>query len=332
MRYLLRKLFLLIGLSLPFILVAVLVLEVGMRLMPSTGIPLRRPLCGRYDPELLMVFRPNCHSVEMFPYGDYVLDTNEDGLRDRPRSFFQKGAIFVLGDSHVQGYGLPVEKGLSRVLEKHLAPLKTPLLNVGRQAYGVTQQALLARRVMPHYSIKGLLWFINPTDMAEDIFFQLAQNAGFRVKPQSFWLSDFNDRWFAGKSLFLTKAAEVVHMQWPYFKAMRGRVYDPAVHCSTMKNLVKELKEKKIPVVFIAMGFGLKSQKLSYRGIVPDENDYQKLLQCVKDSGAELISMREEFADTKELFFPYDWHFNETGIEIFSQSLSKKILPLWPKK
>lgn len=313
-----------IGLAMPFLFTALVVSEIVLR-WTSTGI-IRRPICGQFDRTLIMVFRPNCTSMERSSWNEYPFETNEDGIRDRPRSFFRSGAIYLLGDSHLQGYGLEVQKGIARRLESQLNnSLGAPLLNLGVQSYGPSQEALFARRMFPRYPLKGAVWFLNPTDVPDEIYFDFVRTHGPPDVQGTRFLQAIHE-WSDRKSYLLSKIIEYFNMHLPYRRAMKGRSFLPERHCESIRRFSAELAKRKKPLIFVAMGHGPVSRNMPYKGAVPDWEAYEALLRCAKDTGNPVIRLIEKFAHAEDVYAPRDWHLNERGVGQFVDILAPQIL------
>jgi len=129
----------------------VLVAEAGLRWREE--VVLNKGNCSQIHPQELVSFHPNCDTKDIAPSGSYIFKTNEDGFRDRPRSFFEGGTILVLGDSHVEGFLLPIEATLVRRLEERIG---FRLLNLGIRGTGPSTEALRAKRAMLQYRAKAV--------------------------------------------------------------------------------------------------------------------------------------------------------------------------------
>ncbi len=104
---------------------------------------------------------------------EYVI--NSAGFRDREYPLEKPAGTFrilLLGDSHTFGFGIPLEKHFSKILEGYFA--RVEVLNMGVNGYGVDQELLLLREkglayqpdlvvaYVPHYSdnrhIRDKVW------------------------------------------------------------------------------------------------------------------------------------------------------------------------------
>lgn len=108
--------------------------------------PVVPPEIGRFDPRLGWALEANAEgSSERTGYRiDYR--TNARGLRDDDAPYEKPPGtyrIVLLGDSRTFGFGVPVEKHFSRLLEGYFRDLE--VINLGVSGYGVDQELLVLR-------------------------------------------------------------------------------------------------------------------------------------------------------------------------------------------
>ncbi len=308
------------------LLLVLIVAEAGLRFRHE--LILGRPLCAQNDKVELMSLKANCEAWEDSPAGPYKVQTNEDGFRDRPHIFFNGGTFFLVGDSHAEGFRLPENQSLSRRLEETLG---ARVLNLGMQGTGSSQQALRIRRAIEkNYKPLGVIWLLNPSDPIDDVFFGAIEggepnplaNPAFRSHPISILT-----RITGGRSRLVQKASEMLLLQKPYSEFMKGRDFNPATHCKLLHSVVKLLSERKVPVVFVVMGHGPKGTHLIYRGVEPNEADFEKLLTCVAKTGLPSVDLRGVFEEPA-LYWKGDWHFTPEGTVKLAELLAERLKPL----
>lgn len=120
---------------------------------------------------------------------DYLWENNALGMRDRERSITKDSNTFrilVLGDSMVQGYGVPLEQSMVYLLEKNLNQnskfsQKIEILNGGTFGYSPFLEFLYLQELMP--SIKPdlvMVAFFVGNDVGDDYFYtqQAKVNSG----------------------------------------------------------------------------------------------------------------------------------------------------------
>jgi len=111
---------------------------------------------------------------------DYLWENNALGMRDRERSITKDSNTFrilVLGDSMVQGYGVPLEQSMVYLLEKNLNQnsnfsQKIEILNGGTFGYSPFLEFLYLQELMP--SIKPdlvMVAFFVGNDVGDDYFY-----------------------------------------------------------------------------------------------------------------------------------------------------------------
>ncbi|MEY3869711.1 MAG: hypothetical protein RLZZ338_3602 [Cyanobacteriota bacterium] len=111
---------------------------------------------------------------------DYLWENNALGMRDRERSITKDSNTFrilVLGDSMVQGYGVPLEQSMVYLLEKNLnqnskLSQKIEILNGGTFGYSPFLEFLYLQELMP--SIKPdlvMVAFFVGNDVGDDYFY-----------------------------------------------------------------------------------------------------------------------------------------------------------------
>lgn len=309
-----------------------LVGELALRTRGDSVLIMHQTPCTESDPKELLNLRKNCSELTGNPLEKFLFTTNESGFRDRTKSFFNQGAIIVLGDSHVMGFRLPVEKALVRSLERKIvSDVQYPLLNIGMQSLGPTQEYLRAERALKEYKVKGAIWFVNPTDVADEIFYQtvIKFSAARRNRDDFFWFKV--SKFLHEKSYLILKLCEYLYMQRPYVNLLAHKTFDPSIHCESYYNLHKEFKVKKIPLIFVSMNHGSKYAQADYRGLPIDKVAYEALLSCLKRTGRPLIDVRDSFDSKPELFWSGDWHLHEEGTEIFTKFLAPQIIEAFKK-
>ncbi len=124
---------------------AVLMLEIMARLfMPNTLMePVVPANIGQFDPTLGWVLKPNSYGISKRTGDEIEYRINSKGLRDDETSYKKPEGIFrivLLGDSRTVGFGVPVEKHFSALLEGYFK--KVEVINMGVSGFGVDQELL----------------------------------------------------------------------------------------------------------------------------------------------------------------------------------------------
>lgn len=328
-----------IALLVPFTVAFLLVLEIWLRF--TTNLPyISRTHCFSMNKQEAPAFLPDCRETLKTPEGDVEFQTNEDGFRDRPREFFRKGAIALLGDSHVEGFWLPVESGIARMLEKKIAP-EFPFLNLGIRASGPTQQAIRFQRAIMNNPVRGAIWFLNPSDPVDEIYFR-ARNPGFELGEKS-W-SELSPLWdptplywaITRLSLALRDRVYIlIYINERWIKQSQQAKYlsgpflnDP--HCLSLELTAKRMRAHKLPLLFVALPHGTLARPRSYMGTSLEDQSFERLLDCARATGNRVVDLREKLNEHPEWFFRNDWHFNVSGVEALTEIAAPEIRAAWP--
>ncbi len=148
-----------------------LVLEEVVRLLapPGRGKEERTiALYTEHDPLLGWRKRPGAHAT--LHRRDYTVEVaiNSQGLRDVERTYeSQAFRILALGDSFVEGYSVPLEATVTRVLEASLSRPDCPVeaLNGGSAAWSTDQELLFYRSDGARYGSKVVALFFYFNDV-----------------------------------------------------------------------------------------------------------------------------------------------------------------------
>ncbi len=122
--------------------------------------------------------RKSCFDVEY--------RTNSEGMRDRPREKNGPASrVLTLGDSFIEGWGVPEQDRLSNLLEREKG---REFLNFGTSGYfGTTQYFLLYDRLAKAFSHDSVLVGVLPSNDFNDDNYGLWKDKG-RHRP--FWVGD----------------------------------------------------------------------------------------------------------------------------------------------
>ncbi len=173
------------------ILAVALLLEFSVRGLARLGIELSPPLphsdAGFWDGnhEIFGVWhRPRAESTHTTDCFDVRYRTNSIGARDRERDARARGSrVVVLGDSFVEGWGLPVNQRLSNQLERATG---IEHLNLAMAHFGPYQASLAYAEFSPRFEHDAVLVGIAPVNDFVDLDYELARGAPayrFRYRP-----------------------------------------------------------------------------------------------------------------------------------------------------
>lgn len=126
------------------------------------------------------------HSKSCF---DVTYHTNSEGMRDKPRTRQSDASrILMIGDSFIEGWGVPEEDRLSNRLEKYLGK---EVLNFGTSGYfGPTQYYLLYKTFAKQFSHDEVIVGILPSNDFNDDDYDRWKDQG-RHRP--FWVGRYPD-------------------------------------------------------------------------------------------------------------------------------------------
>jgi hypothetical protein len=140
---------------------------------------------SEYDPLLGWRKRPGARLV--FRRREYAVDfaLNSHGLRDRERSYEAPPdtvRILALGDSFVEGFGVPLEQTVTQVLEASLRRSGYPVevVNGATTGYSTDQQYLFYRTEGVRYSPRVVVLFLYYNDI---LYNEMQQYMGGLAKP-----------------------------------------------------------------------------------------------------------------------------------------------------
>lgn len=132
----------------------------------------RRPQVWEFDPRLGWRHRPGSSGLLVSPEFSVPIEINTDGLRDRLYSRAKSpGAwrLAVFGDSFAEGWGVPVQASVSKVLEQKLQQNRpnqtTEVINFGIAGYGTDQELLLYETQGRSFSPDLVLVFFYANDL-----------------------------------------------------------------------------------------------------------------------------------------------------------------------
>lgn len=130
------------------LLLGFLFLEVALRLlMPGIKVETVVPVSvGQFDEKLGWSLKPSSQAGSSRTGYRISYKINSRGLRDDETGYEKPAGIFrivLLGDSRTFGFGVPIEKHFSKIIEGYLKNVE--VINLGVSGYGVDQELLTLR-------------------------------------------------------------------------------------------------------------------------------------------------------------------------------------------
>jgi hypothetical protein len=129
------------------VFIGALVLEGGTRLFlsPNKGDTVPREI-GQFDKMLGWSLKPLSRGISSRTGNEVEYRINSKGLRDDETSYEKSEGIFrivLLGDSNAFGFGVPIEKHFSTLLEGYFKNVE--VINMGVNGFGVDQELIYLR-------------------------------------------------------------------------------------------------------------------------------------------------------------------------------------------
>ena len=275
------------------------------------------------------------HQTDCF---DVEYESNSVGARDREwETAGSESRVVVLGDSFIEGWGLPVEERLTNLLE---ARSGVEHLNFGMSHFGTYQQLLVYEKLARLYAHDRVLVAVTPVNDFFDLDYELASRARyyeFRYRP--YLLGDYPDyerfdfrepwyRWAARKHTYSYNA--VAHLlsglggqealwESPDLMLTHSFFYDftdaqfDLMRYSLEK--ITEAAENKDVVVLLLPVF---TDFARFYQVKQETTPLGERLREVGESkGFQVVdlmpSMFREEPHWKGFFFGCDYHYNELG-------------------
>ncbi len=172
------------ALSLLGIMLALVLLEIFVRLFPSImPWPVRYQIAlpAKYDPIMGTIQVPNITRHLQSPEFSYTVVTTDLGLSDigfRDDGMDHDFIILALGDSFTWGVGVEDREVWPEILENRL---EVDVINAGMAGFGTTQERLLLERYADklHPSLVIIAFF--PNDLADNVTWKEEANIGSRT-------------------------------------------------------------------------------------------------------------------------------------------------------
>jgi hypothetical protein len=299
--------------------------------------PERYPMyqrCLGFDENLHNAYAPGCRSLTWRRNEPVKYRYDEHGLRipPRPKSPGSSTVVAVLGDSVVSGIHLPYRYTIPARFAALAGP-GTRFLNAGVQfSSPITESLLMRKAVLPDFRLKGVVWFLNGSDVNDErLFLKLARTFDDQGVPTSFFPP--------GRLIpllhlpkVLTKLNHGVLFSVDYFarqlslSLMRRLVdsvpIDRRSLCGGIFRLAGDLKASRVPLLVVFTPHLPWGSIESWAGEPLHPEGVEILKECARETGARVLDLSAEKIDP-EWYFMDGVHFDEDG----TTWVAKKVLP-----
>lgn len=313
------------------LLVVVASAEVFYRLPSRQVSEARAGACLRFRDGPHHEFLPSCAESVPTPAGPVEYKTNEDGLRDSPRADFSGGAFVMLGDSKVEGWWL----GPGQTLAARLAPALQAelggahLLNAGLRYSGPSIHLYRLRRILPHYPVRGVLLFLNGSDVLDEVLAHAVATARDSAgAPLSLGLADLEmPRW-------LDRAIELTGGHSRLLLSLRHRFYDANVKRligahppsdTVLCSSVRALGRLGMPTITVVLPLGPNIGAFPYMGTAVEEAAFAKMVACARETSSSFIDLRGRLSEDPALYWSTHRNMNAAGVAHLAETLAPEL-------
>ena len=150
---------------------------------------------GQFDKRLGWSLKPLSHGFSRRTGYEVEYRINSKGLRDDETTYKKPNGIFrivLLGDSHTFGFGVPIEKHFSTILEGYFTNVE--VINMGVSGLGIDQELLFLQLEGFHYEPDLVIVYV-------------PHYGGHRHMH--------TERWSKSKPRFLLKEDQLILTNWP---------------------------------------------------------------------------------------------------------------------
>ena len=273
------------------------------------------------------MFVPNCHvSVRSYDGTYYDIDTNEDGFRDRSAAEYHEGAIALVGDSHAEGFALPIEQSLGRQLEaRGGGVLPKKILNTGYRGLGPTEEALMLGDATAQYKIDGVIWILTENDVLDEVYWNRRSLQDWSVLGnyilQRVSTYVFGHRYVTAEYLRVVLNAIAMHHADANHYTTE---YLAQALCNGVRSAVPYV-EKGVPIVIYAIPHGAPKDDLDYFGVHLDHKAYQQAFPCMGQNPIRVVDQRAFYGSLKPYYIPDQYHLNAEGTRLWADEIVRDL-------
>lgn len=284
------------------------------------------PPCLEIGGKLHHHFKPNCSGTYTFNGIEVGYSINEHGLRERPAAQLKKGQVLVLGDSMVEGWGLPPGESITHGLENSLGrEHKLQFINGAIRSSGPVTIGVRAEELLSIYKPKAAIWFLTENDLLDDRFaYALAESKDSNGVPLTLSQRDFAGSLWVNRYAWMKKYSEEAFMlltYWAYRRSVDRLMEEvPAEKfpvCAGVERMRALFAKKKVPLLLVAVPMGKNNDKAM-------KEDLEKVLGCIPNPPG-YVDLRKELDAELAHFHPNNTHFSKAGTNLAVQLLQEPL-------
>ena len=281
---------------------------------------LELPPCFRIGGALHHYFEPNC--VGTSPVRKIEYSINEDGLRDRKRAEIGDRPILFLGDSMVEGWGIPIEDSIGRRVEEYFKVSgKNKSLNAGIRFTGPIVQSARLLKIVPVYKPGAIVWVLDENDVNDDkLFYSLSKRSDENGIPIEFSTDDFDSvTWLAnwkGQLGFLSPLVDFpLYLLYQMNVKTIGKRWPKTNFsvCGGVQRGIEFLRKNHVPLFMVSLPLGPNNKNK----FMVDE--FKALFDCVKNE--KVLDLRGVLRGRQSIYLARDTHLNAEGNKIVADSI-----------
>lgn len=295
--------------------ISLLMLAVSLNKLYQRFVYISPPPCMHYvESSLHHEFIPDCRGKFTGRDSQEIeYSINHLGLREREfHQLLRKNSVAVLGDSHVEGWGLNFEETLSQQLEKWDG--KKNYLNLGIRSSGPLMQSLIWQKQRQHIKAQEILWVLNENDFDDDrLSWALAQEDRTKLwRPAIvFSVEDFAGlKWQIPFFQYLPGQRKVWESMVKYPLYLRGLTKlrekiaeEKMAVCSPFENI--KILYPQVKINFLLLSLGPYNHSSSATPLI------ERVLACLPS--AKVLDLRKDLESRKDFYFTDDVHLNPIG-------------------
>lgn len=281
--------------------------------------------CLTLEPAEHHRFRPNCQEQIATPAGPVSYSTNEDGLRDAPRSNFPPGNnALLLGDSKIEGWWLAPQETLSHRLHTLLPNWK--FLNGGIRYSSPAMLRIQLARYRAHYPLRAVFLVINGTDVADErLAYALASSFDPKGLPTALSLKDtIAPSWLEFldaatlHSSQLVRVLRLAHYDREVIRLVKSQTRAPL--CAAIQSLAANAG---VDFYTIVLPLGPRIKEFPYMGESAEPPEFASMVECARAASKKLFDLRPLLPDDPDLYWKEHRNMNAKGTALVAEKLAE---------